>query len=89
MGRLNTYPFLTSFFWIISLLILFWSDDSTPYANSAPGVVLVSSSSVELDDSDSNSKSFVFVFFVGLVCTIFLVATFLGEGDLSFNETFP
>ena len=71
MGRLNTCPFLTSFFCIISLLILFWSYASTPDANSAPGVVRVSSSSIELDDSDSDSDSFVFFFLVGLVCTLF------------------
>ena len=78
MGRLNTCPFLTSFFCIISLLILFWSDDNTPNANSALGVVLVSSSSVELDDSDSDSDNFVFSFLAGLVCTLLLVkAAFL------------
>ena len=89
MGRINTCPFLISFFCIISLLILFWSADSTLDANWTPGVVLVSSSSVELDDSDSESDSFLFFFLVGLLCTFLLVATFLGEGDLSFNKTWP
>ena len=77
---------------MISLLILFWLDDSTPEGNSAPSIVLTSSSSVELDDSDSDSDSdrLVFFFLVGLQCTCgFLGATFFGEGDLSFNETWP
>ena len=78
MGRLNTCPFLTSFLCIISHLILFWSDDSTLDANSAPGIVLVSSSSVELDDTHSDSDSFLFFILVGLVCILFLVkATFV------------
>ena len=81
MGRLNTCPFRTSFFCIISLLILFWSDDNKPDGNSTPGVVLVSSSSVELEDSDSHSDSFDFFFFWGLLCGFFLVVTFFGEGD--------
>ena len=89
MRRLNTCLFLTSFFYIMSLLILFWLVDNTPDANSAPGVVLVSSSSVELDDSGSDSDSFDFFFFWGLLCALFLVATFLGEGNLSLNETWP
>ena len=75
---------------LLHLLVLFWSNDSTPDDNSAPGVVLVSLSSVELDDSDSVSDNFVFFFFAGLECTLsFLGATFFGEGDLCFNETWP
>ena len=65
---------------MISLLILFWLDDSTPEGNSAPSIVLTSSSFVELDDSDFDTNSFVF---------LFSVATFFGGGDLSFNEMWP
>ena len=62
MGRLNTCPFLTSFLCIISLLILFWSDDNTPDANSCPGVVLVSSSSVNLKTQTQTLIVLIFSF---------------------------
>ena len=56
--------------------------------NSAPSVVVASSSSGELDDSDSDN--FVTFFLDGLECTsTFLGAVFIGEGARSFNETWP
>ena len=81
-------PFRTSFFCIIFLLILFWSDERTPNDNSAPGVVLASSSSVELDESDSDNL--VTFIFASLECIgIFLGAAFTWDAKLSFNETWP
>ena len=86
--RLNTWPFLTSFFCTIYLRILFCSDDKTLYANSALGVELASSSSVELESSDSNI--FITFFFVGLEwMATFFGATFGGDGEASLNDNWP
>ena len=88
MRRLKTCPFRTSFFWIIFLLILFWLDERTLDDNFVPSVALASLSFVELNDSDFDSL--VTFVFVGLKCIgIFLSATFIWEGDGSFNETWP
>ena len=88
IGRLTTWPFHTNFFCIISLLILFCSDERTPDDNSAPSVDLVSSSSVELDDDDSDNLDTFFL--AGLECTgIFLGAALIGEGERSFSEICP
>ena len=54
MGRLNTWPFLSNLFCIISLQILFCSYDNTTYASATPSVARVSSSYVELENSDSD-----------------------------------
>ena len=89
IGRLKWWPLRTSFLWIISFLIIFYSDDKTPNANSAPSVVWASSSSIELEDDDS----YIFVtkfIFRGLKCVgAFLGVTVTGEGDGSLKITWP
>ena len=77
MGRLNTWPFLSSFFSIISLQNLFCSADNTTDANSTPSVARVSD---------------IFVIFVLAWLdwiTTSCVAIFIGDGYTSFNERWP
>ena len=65
-------------------------DRSKPVLGSAGSLYLPSGGTCFPTDLNSDSDSFVFFVLVGRECTCtFLGATFFGEGDLSFNKTWP